>query len=164
MNLLDLLILIPIVWGCIRGFSKGLIIELATLAGMVLGIIAAYYFSERVSDFFSGYFTIGPSSMKILSYVLIFLAVLLISWIIGKIITKLVDMVMLGWLNKLLGAIFGLLKGVLVSAIIVLAIVYFDKNEKLITRQAKEKSMFFRALSAIIPDYILYYEKEDKQV
>ena len=35
MNLLDLLILIPIVWGCIRGFSKGLVIELATLAGMV---------------------------------------------------------------------------------------------------------------------------------
>jgi len=164
MNLLDLLILIPIVWGCIRGFSKGLIIELATLAGMVLGIIAAYFFSARVSDFFSGYFTIGPSAMKILSYVLIFLAVLLIFWIIGKIITKLVDMVMLGWLNKLLGAIFGMAKGVIIAALLLLVIVYFDKNEKVITRQAKENSMFYQALSAIIPDYILYYQKEDKQV
>ncbi len=41
MNLLDLLLLIPVVWLCIRGFSKGFIIELASLIGMVLGILAA---------------------------------------------------------------------------------------------------------------------------
>lgn len=164
MNLLDLLILIPIVWGCFRGFSKGLVMELATLLGMIAGIVAAHYLESSVSDFLKQYFTLSDAVLRIISYSFIFLAVLFISWIIGKIITKVVDMVMLGWLNKLLGAIFGLLKGVLVSAIIVLAIVYFDKNEKLITRQTKEKSMFYQALSAIIPDYILIYHKEDKQV
>jgi membrane protein required for colicin V production len=91
-----------------------------------------------------------------ISYILIFLVILLVSWIIGKIITKAVDLVALGWLNKLLGAVFGLAKGVLVSALILLMIVYFDKNEKVITRQAKEKSMFYQALSKVIPDYILH--------
>jgi membrane protein required for colicin V production len=101
--------------------------------------------------------------MKILSYVLIFLAVLLISWIIGKIITKLVDMVMLGWLNKLLGAIFGMAKGVIIAALLLLVIVYFDKNEKVITQQAKDKSMFYQALSSIIPDYIIHRGGEEVQ-
>lgn len=40
MNLLDLFMLIPVVWLCIRGFSKGFIIELASLIGLVLGILA----------------------------------------------------------------------------------------------------------------------------
>jgi membrane protein required for colicin V production len=154
MNLLDLLILIPIVWGCFRGFSKGLIMELATLMGMIAGIMAAHYLESDASELLKQYFTLSDAVLRIISYSLIFLGVLFLSWIIGKIITKIVDMVLLGWLNKLLGAIFGLLKGVLVSAIIVLAIVYFDKNEKLITRQAKENSMFYQALSRVIPDYI----------
>ena len=145
MNLLDLLILIPIVWGCIRGFSKGLILELTTLIGMILGVMAAFYFWKDLSELLSQYLTLGPSALKFISYALIFLIVLLLAWIIGKIITKVADLVMLGLLNKLLGAVFGLLKGVIVAALILMAIVYFDKNEKLITRQAKEKSMFYRA-------------------
>ena len=152
MNLLDLFILIPIVWATIRGFSKGLIIELATLAGMILGILAASYFASRVSQFLSEYFTIGPSAMKIIAYILIFVVVLLVSWLIGKAITKAVDLVALGWLNKILGAVFGLAKGIIIAALIVMMVVYFDKNEKVITRQAKEKSMFYSTLSVIIPD------------
>ena len=164
MNLLDLFILIPIVWGCIRGFSKGLILELTTFIGMILGVIAAFYFWKDLSDLLSAYFSFGPIALKFISYSIIFLAVMLIAWIIGKIITKIVDLVLLGWLNKLLGAVFGLLKGVIVAALLLMIIVFFDKNEKVITHQAKEKSMFYQALSAIIPDYILYYQKEDKEV
>ena len=164
MNLLDLLILIPVVWVCIRGFSKGFILELTTLIGMILGVLAAFYLWKDLSGLLGQYFSLGPSALKLLSYALIFLTVLLIAWIIGKIITKAADLVMLGWLNKLLGAVFGLLKGVIVAALLLMLVLFFDKHEKLITRQAKEKSMFYQALSSFIPDYILIYQKEDDQV
>lgn len=154
MNLLDLFILIPVVWGCIRGFSKGLIIELATLAGLVLGIMAAYHFSSLVSGYLREYFTIGEQAARIISYVLIFLLVMLMAYLIGKIIEKVVDMVALGWLNKILGALVGLIKGAVIAGFLLFIIVSADKNEKIISRQTKERSMFYQAVSKVVPFFV----------
>lgn len=143
MNLLDLFILIPVVWGCIRGFTKGLIIGLATLAGLILGILAAWYFAGTLGDFLRQYFTFSKDAARIVSYVLIFLTVMLVAWLIGKVIEKTVDMLALGWLNKILGAVVGLVKGAIVAGLLLFIVVSADVNEKVITRNVKEKSMFF---------------------
>jgi membrane protein required for colicin V production len=152
MNILDLLILIPVVWGCIRGFSKGLILELTSLIGLIVAILAARYFAPDLAAMLNDYVTLGAVAMKVLANVLIFVAVMLLFWLIGWIITKVADLVLLGWLNKLLGAVFGLLKGVVIAALLLMIVVFFDKDEKVITRPAKEKSMFYQALSKILPD------------
>lgn len=163
MNLLDFFILIPVVWLCIRGFSKGLILELATLIGMALGILAAYYFSPGLSSALKDYLTFSDPILKIISYIAIFLCVLLVSWLIGKLISKGADLIALGWLNKILGGIFGLVKGVLVSALLVMAVIYFDKNEKVITPRAKERSMFYQGLSRVVPDFIIMKRSTDEK-
>lgn len=146
MNLLDLFILIPAVWLCIRGFSKGFIIELATLIGMVLGIIAAYYFAPQMQEFLKQYFTLSHQMLKILSYIIIFVLVLLTIYLIGKLIEKFIDILALGWLNKLLGAVFGLCKGLILIAIVFLIFEIADPHEKVIKPEAKEKSMFYQPL------------------
>ena len=150
MNLLDLFILIPIVWLCIRGFSKGFIIELATLIGLVLGILAAYYFSGYVQDHLKEYFSLSSQGLKIVSYILIFLAVLLVVYLIGKLIEKLVDIIALGWLNKILGAVIGLVKGIVVVAIILYIFEKADPGEKVIRPHVKEKSMFYQPVMQVV--------------
>ena len=150
MNLLDLFILIPIVWLCIRGFTKGFIIELATLIGLVLGILAAYYFADNVQEYLKDYFTLSTQGMRIVSYILIFLAVLLVVYLIGKLIEKLVDIVALGWLNKILGAVIGLAKGVVVVAIILFIFEKVDPGEKVIRPHVKEKSMFYQSVMKVV--------------
>ncbi|MBW6459157.1 MAG: CvpA family protein [Bacteroidales bacterium] len=155
MNLLDLLILVPIVWGCIRGFSKGFIIELATLAGLVLGIMAAFYFASSAAALLREYFTFNENVARITAYVLIFITVMLLAYIIGKIIEKVVDMMALGWLNKILGALVGIVKGAVVASLLLFIIVTFDINEKIIPRQTKERSMFYQAVSKVVPFFVL---------
>jgi membrane protein required for colicin V production len=150
MNLLDLIMLVPVVWLCIRGFSKGLIIELASLIGLVLGILAAYYFSGYIEDFLKGYFTIKESTLRIIAYILTFLAVMLVVYLIGKIIEKVVDLVMLGIVNKILGAIFGLAKGIVLAGIILFIIERTDTGEKLIKPSVKEKSMFYQPVMEVV--------------
>jgi membrane protein required for colicin V production len=150
MNLLDLIIIIPVVWLCIRGFSKGLIIELASLIGMVLGILAAWYFSGQVSDFLKGYFTLTDQSLKIISYIIIFLAVMLIVYLIGKAIESVVDMVMLGFVNKFLGAIFGLAKGIVLVGIVLFILESTGAADKIIKPETKEKSMFYRPIMQMV--------------
>jgi membrane protein required for colicin V production len=150
MNLLDLFILIPIVWLCIRGFSKGLILELATLAGMLLGILAAYYFSGYAMDLLKDYFTVRDSILKIIAYVVIFLAVYLVVYLIGKVIDKSADLLAMGWLNKLLGSIIGLAKGIVVVCIILFIFERADPSQKVIRPDVKEKSMFYGTLMQVV--------------
>jgi membrane protein required for colicin V production len=150
MNLLDLILLVPVVWLCIRGFSKGFIIELASLIGLVLGILAAWYFSGYVRDLLKDYFSLTDQVLKIISYIVIFLAVMLIVYLIGKIIEKFVDIIAMGWLNKLLGAVFGLVKGIVLVSIILFIIEKTDPGEKVIKPQVKEKSMFYQPIMQLV--------------
>jgi membrane protein required for colicin V production len=150
MNLLDLFILIPIVWLWIRGISKGLIIELATLVGMALGIVAAYYFSGNLQDLMKDYFSFTDRVSKIIAYIVIFLIVWIIVYLIGKAIEKTVDMMAMGWFNKILGGIFGLAKGIIIVCIILFIIDKTDTKERVIKPHVKEKSMFYQPLMEVV--------------
>lgn len=143
MNLLDFLILLPVVWLCIRGFGKGLIIELATLAGLALGILAAYFFADDVRDLMKDYFTFSEQTTRVIAYILIFLLVWLVVFLVGKIVEKSVDLVAMGWLNKLLGAVVGIAKGIVLVCIVLFLIEKFDPSNKVIKPEVKQKSMFY---------------------
>jgi membrane protein required for colicin V production len=150
MNLLDLFIIIPVVWLCIRGFSKGFIIELASLIGLVLGILAAYYFAGYVQELLKDYFTFTDHVTKIIAYILIFLAVMLVVFLVGKVIEKTIDLIALGWLNKLLGAVFGLAKGIVLVSIILFILEKADPNARVIKPNVKEKSMFYQPVMEVV--------------
>jgi membrane protein required for colicin V production len=150
MNLLDLIILIPVVWLCVRGFSKGLIIELASLIGLVLGILAAHYYASSVEDFIKDYFTFNEHTLRVIAYILIVLAVVLVVYLIGKAIEGMINLVAMGWLNKLLGAIIGLAKGIVLVGIIFFVIEKADPNNRVIKPQVKEKSMFYQPVMQVV--------------
>jgi membrane protein required for colicin V production len=154
MNLLDFLILIPIVWLCIRGFGKGLILELATLAGIALGILAAYFFADDLEALLKEYFSFSSNATKIVSYIIIFLLVLLVVYIIGKLVEKAADLVAMGWFNKLLGAIVGIAKGILLVCIVLFLIEKFDPSQKVIKPDVKEKSMFYQPAIGLVHSVI----------
>ncbi|MBP6872446.1 MAG: CvpA family protein [Bacteroidales bacterium] len=150
MTLLDFIILLPIVWLCIRGFMKGLIIELATLAGMALGILAAYYFAADLQALMQDYFSLSEKGTRIVAYILIFLVVLFTVWLIGKLVEKSVDLMAMGWLNKLLGAIVGIIKGVVIVCVALYLVEKYDTRQKVIKPEVKEKSMFYQpAMEAV---------------
>ena len=144
MNLLDFLLLIPVVWLCIRGFGKGLILELATLAGLALGILAAYFFADELESLLKDYFSFGSTAPKVVAYIIIFLLVMLVVYLIGKIVEKSADLVALGWLNKILGAIVGIAKGILLVCIVLFLIEKFDPSQNVIKPDVKQKSLFYQ--------------------
>ena len=144
MNLLDFLLLLPVVWLCIRGFGKGLIIELATMAGLALGILAAYFFAEDLQGLIKDYFSFSDTGTRIVAYIIIFLVVMLVMYIIGKLVEKSVDLVAMGWLNKLLGAIVGIAKGILIGCIILFMIEKFDPNQNVVKPNVRQNSLFYQ--------------------
>jgi membrane protein required for colicin V production len=150
MNYLDFIILLPAAWFAFKGFSRGLVLELTSLIGLILGIYLSLHFSGFAAGFLTDTFHITGKYLPILSFIVTFLAVIIVFYIIGKIITKMFDAVALGFFNRLLGLIFGILKAAVLVSLLFFVIQSFDRDEKLITREAKDFSMFYRSIEKVM--------------
>ncbi|HKK10951.1 MAG TPA: CvpA family protein [Bacteroidales bacterium] len=151
MNMLDIIIGIPIIWMAYRGFSKGFVIEVTTLIALLLGIYIAINFSFYTSDLIRDYFTIEEKYMSILSFAVTFVVVVIIIMLLGRLLEKFIDMIALGFLDKLAGGVFGILKAGLIISAILLVINTFDNNEKLITPKLKANSLLYPPVASMLP-------------
>tara|TARA_B110000438_G_scaffold78123_1_gene78260 strand:- start:17 stop:529 length:513 start_codon:yes stop_codon:yes gene_type:complete len=124
MNYFDYLLLLPVVYGLYRGFTKGLIIELASLVALVAGVYGAMHFSSFTFEYLSAFVEIEMAYLQLASYGLTFLLIVLVITLTGKILTMLVKMVALGVVNRMMGAIFGGLKALLILSVLLM---FFDR-------------------------------------
>jgi len=105
MNWLDIVLLVALGFGAFRGFRNGFIIELCSLLGLLLGIWGAVHFSNRVAVW------LGPSENKIaLAFLVTFVAVVVLVALLGRALTKAIDLAQLTLPNKVTGIIFGVLR------------------------------------------------------
>lgn len=115
MGLLDAIIIIVVLGAAFVGFKKGVISQLGGIAGVILGVIACRLFAddlavsieELISDNTDG--SVGKGSI-VLSYTVIFIAVYLLAQMLAKFLHSLVKAVKLGWLNRLVGAVFAVIQ------------------------------------------------------
>jgi len=151
MEIIDIIILIFVILMLILGFRKGLIISLASLVALILGIYLAVHFSNFASDLLKANFDVSATYLPILSFAITFLIVLIGILLLGKLIEKLVDMVGMGFLNHLAGAVLGVIKSVLILSVVFFVISVADPNEKLITPKAKHESLLYKHIAEIFP-------------
>lgn len=165
MNLLDIILLVPVVLLGIKGFTRGFILELASLIALFAGIWAAFHLSGFTQEFLHDYFKLESNYLPAISFVVTFIVVSLVIVLIGKLIDKLADLVALGLVNKMFGALFGILKAVLLVALVLFVIAAFDTSEKIIKPESKKNSLFYEPLSKLIPALIPLvreYRQEEK--
>jgi len=155
-NLLDIIILVPLLWFGYHGYKKGLIIEVASLAAFILGLYFAFYFSNFTAGYLKQFFNIQPKYMAAISFIVTFIGVIIIVLAVAKLLEKVINILMLGFLNKLGGAVFGILKGALFLSIIIFIINYFDTGRTIIKPQAVKKSVFYEPVESLAP---LLYSK-----
>lgn len=92
------------------GFRKGLLIEVIGIVAFVLAIIAGFKLMEMgmtiLAEYIEGYTELLP----FLSFIIIFLGIILLINMLGKLLKKMIDMTILGGFDKAAGAVVGLLK------------------------------------------------------
>src|SRR5210317_1176638 len=110
MNTIDIVLGIILIFGTVNGFMKGLFVEVTTLVGLVLGIYGAIHFSYFLGDFLKSSVTWDQSMIELVSFAGTFLIILVALVLLGKAMTKVADTLALGFFNKIIGAVFGLLK------------------------------------------------------
>jgi len=151
MNYIDAILAIPLLWFTYKGFNKGLIIELATLIALLLGIYIAAHFSDYTADFLREKLDFHSEYMSIISFSLTFVGVVMLVMIFGKSLEKVINVLLLGFVNKLLGGVFGLIKVAFILSIFIFILTTFEVEDKIINIKKQEQSLLYPAVKAIAP-------------
>ncbi|NVJ48039.1 MAG: CvpA family protein [Cytophagia bacterium] len=110
MKTLDVILLIPLVFGAFLGFKKGLLLEIVGVLAFILAIIGGFKLMETGMVYLSEYFEDFGQLLPFISFLIIFLAIILLINMLGKLLKKMIDMTLLGGFDKFAGAILGLVK------------------------------------------------------
>lgn len=155
---IDIVLGLILVIGLIKGLRKGFIIELTSLISLIAGIYGAIHFSYFTVDFIDDYMSWNPDYINLIAFILTFIIIVVGISILGKLITKTAELIQLGMLNKLLGAIFGVLKTGFVLGIILLFFSAFNTNEEIIEHEKVEASVIYPSLEkfgeSILPSVV----------
>jgi membrane protein required for colicin V production len=154
MNYLDIILIILLGLAALRGLKKGLILELATLVALVLGILAGFYLSDFVSGLLEKGFDYHGKYINIISFIIVFIAVIVLVRLLARIIEKAVKAIALGFLNKLGGAIFSVLKVAFILSILIYFLDRFDESKKFIKPEARNNSFLFPVVQKLAPAFI----------
>ncbi len=149
MNFLDIVLGILLVWGLYKGLTNGLFVELASLVALIAGIFGSIHFSYIAADYLSQNMDWNPRYIKITSFIITFIAIVLLVHFAGKLLTKIADFAMLGLLNKIAGGIFGALK---VAIILGALLVFFEKataSLNFINEETKKESILYQPVRDI---------------
>jgi len=134
MSPFDVFIIIIISYSIIRGLFRGLVKEVSSIIGVLGGFYAAYSYYPMVAKLLSGVIK-EQSYLSILSFLIIFCGILIVISILGVVIKYLLNVAFLGWIDRICGVGFGLIKGVLiVTVLFIILTTFLSKGTPLIKK------------------------------
>ena len=166
MGVLDIILAALLLFGLVRGFMKGLFVEVASLVALVAGVYGAIHFSNFAAEFLQSRFDWSEKTINITAFAITFVIIILAISLAGKALTKIADFAALGILNKLLGGVFGALK---IGLILSVLLIVFDKMNRTIPFVDKadlEDSVLYKPVKSLAPmvfPSIIKSEEEEKK-
>jgi membrane protein required for colicin V production len=151
MNTIDLVFAMLFLWSAYRGFTKGFIVQLATLGALLLGILGAVMFSDFTSSLIIKKFEVSGQYLPIISFAVTFIVIVVAVHILAKLLNKLIDAIALGVVNRLFGVLFSMLKYAFIISIILVLINKADDKYHFIPEETKENSLLYKPLSNFAP-------------
>lgn len=145
LNWLDLALLAVLAFSAVRGFMRGLVVEVCALLGLVLGLWAAVHFNTRVA----GWAGLDPDQ-EVLSFIVTFVGVLLLVNLLGRAITAALDIAQLGLANKLAGTLFGMVRSAFVLSVL-LNIAWANGERAIPDARSRNKSRIYQPLRGFAP-------------
>lgn len=128
MNPFDILVVIILGYGLVRGLFRGLVKEVASIIGVLGGFYLAFTYYRNLAVYLE-WITANESYQRIIGFLIIFCGVLIIVAGLAIIIKYLLKIAFLGWADRVGGVLFGLIKGILIVSILFLMLTAFLPKE-----------------------------------
>lgn len=149
MNILDIIILICFIPALVQGLRKGFIAQVISIISIIAGIWMSFRFATYVSQWLAQYIQAGDQVLKVTAFALILILVILALGALGKMLEATIKIVMLGWLNKLLGVLFAFLKCILIVGLVIMAFNSFNNTFNIISEAELSESIFYTPIRDI---------------
>lgn len=136
------------------GFWKGLAAQVFGLAGLVVGYVLSVRFYRDAAGLLPD---INPGTAKIAGFLVIFISCIIAAFILGRLLGKLLKIAGLGWANRLMGGMLGLVKGALVVVVILVVVVAFLPDDNRMLKESVTMPYFIsisKVFGAAIPEDI----------
>lgn len=119
MEVVDIVLLIILGFGTYKGFSTGLLMQLLGIIAFFVAIIGGFHLMQWGADFLGQYMNGYREILPFLSFVIIFILIMVLINMVGKGLKSVLDMTLLGSFDNLAGAMVGLLKWAFVLSIVI---------------------------------------------
>jgi membrane protein required for colicin V production len=135
MNLLDYTLIGVFGYCLARGVFRGLVKELSSIIGVMGGFYAAYSYYPLLAKFLADKIA-NTGYLHIFSFLILFIGIYITVSFAGVVIKHLMNIAFLGWTDRVCGALFGSLKGLLIITIGVMMLTAFLPKNAMILKQS----------------------------
>lgn len=167
MNTIDIVISVILLFGLIKGYIKGIFIEITSLVGLILGVYGAIHFSFYLSNILKSRVDWDESMIQIVAFAGTFLIILMALIFLGKALTKIAETASLGIFNKMLGGIFGILKYALILSIVFIVYDQINGSLQFMNKKKVNNSVLYNPVKnlaqSIFPKLVRVVEEVDNK-
>ncbi len=143
MTVIDIVILVIIGIGTVWGMMKGFIMQLSSLVGLIVGLLVARALFAEVGAWLAPAIGVSVTIARVLSFFMLWIVVPLLFSLFASFMSKALQAIHLGWLNRWLGGGLGAIKCMLLVGMLTQLIEYVDTEKELLPETTKQESLFY---------------------
>lgn len=147
---IDILFAILMVLALVKGYQRGLIVGLFSLVAVVIGLAAAMKLSAVVAGYIGKAVNISQEWLPFVSFLVVFIGVVLLVRLGANAIERTVEVVLMGWLNKLGGIALYVILYTLVFSVLL----FYAGQLQLLQEKAIQQSIVYDRVQPLGPKVI----------
>jgi len=158
MNVLDYVIAGVIGFCLVRGLFRGLVKEISSIVGVFVGYYSACNYYPPVSEIVQGWNIIdNPDYVRIAVFFCLFCFVFILIGLVGIVIRYLLRELFISWIDTLFGAGFGMVKGILITSVILVPLAAFLPDDDKLMKEsilAPRVTIISKEMIRLVPDHL----------
>lgn len=158
-TVVDAIILIAFLPALIGGLRSGLVRQLSALIALIAGVWIGWHFSNGVATLLRNLFKWEGQLVQIVAFLLLLFGVIFLVNLIGRTIASLLKFLLLGWVDRILGVLFAIIKYAFLFSIIIYVLTVIDNNFPFLPEESLSKSIFYTPLKEFAPLLSPYLKK-----
>ncbi len=163
MNILDFIILGLIAFFLIKGIFRGFFREIASLAGIIVGLVIGNHYHPQMATYLRAYIPL-EKALPLISFIIVFILVVIGFHLLGFLLHSLFKRLLIGWFDRALGISFALIKGIVLSYLLIVLLTFFMPSTSPLIAKSKSARLViitYQSMARLIsPDLYQAWKKK----
>lgn len=159
MNTLDIIILVCFAPFLIQGITKGFIVQVTSVVSLLAGTWLSFRFSDAVCEWLLPYMDVSDKILHVVAFSLIMVAVILVFHMVGRLLRGLFKIVLLGWLDRLLGIVLSLLLGTMAIGVVIMLFDTVNSQFSFVSDEQLAESMLYTPVKEFAYTIFPYFKE-----